>query len=273
VSRELAQHYPTRLVCAVLQMPVSSFYYRAQPRDTLALPQALERLAAAWPRFGSRRLTALLRREGWTVNRKRVQRLMADLGLQPKTRRRRRSTTQSRHGFRRFPNRVQTLTIERPDQVWVADITYIHLHTEWVYLAILMDVFTRNIRGWHLTRSLDLSLTFVALERALQHHRPEIHHSDQGIHYAAPTYVARLERCGVQLSMADIGAAWQNGYAERLMRTIKEEEVEVSEYHDYADAYQQLGQFLDQVYTHKRIHSALGFLTPAEFESGWRARH
>lgn len=132
---------------------------------------------------------------------------------------------------------------------------------------------TRCIRGWHLSRSLDLSLTLVALERALKEHTPEIHHSDQGLHYAAPAYVTRLEKQGVQLSMAEVGAAWQNGYAERLMGTIKEEEVELSEYHDFDDAYAQLGHFLDEVYLRKRIHSSLGYLTPTEFETQWRAQH
>jgi len=135
---------------------------------------------------------------------------------------------------------------------------------------VLMDVFTRCIRGWYLGRSLDQSLTLRALEQALAHHRPEIHHSDQGVQYAATAYIARLQAAEVQISMAEVGAAWQNGYAERLMRTIKEEEVDLSEYLNYTDATQQLGRFLDEVYMHKRIHSALGYLTPAEFASQWK---
>jgi transposase InsO family protein len=198
---------------------------------------------------------------------------MRQLGLQGHNKRKNWYTTHSGHAFRRYPNRVSHLEVVRPDQVWVADITYIRLRSEFVYLAVLMDVFTRSIRGWHLTRHLDLSLTLVALERALQDRCPEIHHSDQGLHYAAPAYVAKLQQRAVQLSMAEVGAAWQNGYAERLVRTIKEEEVELSEYQDYEDAYQQLGRFLDEVYMHKRIHSSLGYLTPAEFESQWRAQN
>ncbi len=141
---------------------------------------------------------------------------------------------------------------------------------EFVYLAALMDVFTCCIRGWHLGRGLDQSLTLRALARALAEHTPEIHHSDQGVHYAATAYTARLQAAGVRISMAEVGAAWQNGYAERLMRTIKEEEVDLSEYEDYADATRQIGRFLNEVYMHKRIHSSLGYLTPAEFESQWR---
>lgn len=133
-----------------------------------------------------------------------------------------------------------------------------------------MDVFTRCIRGWHLGRSLDQSLTLRALERALAHHTPEIHHSDQGVQYAAIAYTTRLQVVGTLISMAEVGAAWQNGYAERLMRTIKEEEVALSDYQDYAEAMKQIGGFLDEVYLHKRIHSSLGYLTPAEFESQWR---
>jgi transposase InsO family protein len=134
-----------------------------------------------------------------------------------------------------------------------------------------MDVFTRAIRGWELGRSLDSRLTLTALERALRHHRPELHHSDQGVQYAAAAYTQVLEGAGIQISMAAIGEPRENGYAERLIRTIKEEEVSLTEYEDYPDAYRQLGRFLDEVYQHKRIHSALGYLTPAEFESRWIA--
>jgi transposase InsO family protein len=164
---------------------------------------------------------------------------------------------------------VEHLEIVRPEQVWVSDITYVRLHEDFVYLAVLMDVFTRGICGWHLGRSLDQSLTLRALEQALARHTPEIHHSDQGVQYAALAYTARLHQAGVQISMAEVGQAWQNGYAERLMRTIKEEEVDLSEYEDYTDAVRQLGRFLDEVYMHKRIHSSLGYLTPVAFEQQW----
>ncbi len=262
-----------RQICALWDYAPSTYYYHSQRTESADLRAALETLATTWPTYGSRRLTALLRRAGWPVSRKRVRRVMRELGIQVKTKRKNWYTTQSGHAYRRYPNRLVDLVIERPDQVWVGDITYIRLHREFVYLAILMDVFTRCIRGWHLSRSMDLSLTLVALERALKEHRPEIHHSDQGLHYAAPTYVARLERQGIQLSMAEVGAAWQNGYAERVIRTIKEEEVDLSEYRDFDEAYAQLGHFLDEVYQRKRIHSSLGYLTPVEFEAQWRAQN
>lgn len=272
--RQLVERYPVTLICAVLDYPRSSYYYRPQPPDDAALKTAIQEVAGAWPTYGYRRITAQVRRDKrWTVNSKRVRRVMHVLGIQGKCPRRKRRTTNSEHDFPRYPNLVAHLTVTQPDQVWVADITYVRLATEFVYLAVLMDVFTRAIRGWQLGRSLDQELTLTALQRALAAgHVPQIHHSDQGVQYAATAYVATLEAHHVALSMAEVGAAWQNGFAERLMRTIKEEEVDLSEYHDYPDAYRQIGRFLDQVYMHKRIHSALGYLTPAEFESRWRAQ-
>lgn len=190
---------------------------------------------------------------------------MRELGIEPRRKRRKKVTTQSNHPFPRYPNLVLGLAITRPEQVWVADITYIRLGIGFVYLAIVMDVYTRQIRGWELSEFIDHQLTVAALGKALAHGRPEIHHSDQGVQYATPKYTALL--VGVQISMAEVGQAWQNGYAERLMRTIKEEEVDLTHYQDFDDARQQIGTFIDEVYTHKRIHSALGYLTPAEFEA------
>jgi transposase InsO family protein len=267
--QELAETYPVQVICQVWQTPRSSYYYQSQADEELELRTALQRLAGAWPRYGSRRLTAQLQREGFQVNRKHIQRLMREMGLQGQQPTKKRRTTNSEHPFPRYPNLVEHLEIVRPEQVWVSDITYIHLREDFVYLAVLMDVFTRGIRGWHLGRSLDQSLTLRALEQALALHTPEIHHSDQGVQYAALAYTNRLQQAGVQISMAEVGQAWQNGYAERLMRTIKEEEVDLSEYEDYTDAVSPLGRFLDEVYMHKRIHSSLGYLTPAEFEQQW----
>jgi transposase InsO family protein len=239
--------------------------------DEVALRAAIKAVGAEWPTYGYRRVTQQLRRQGWRVNHKRVQRLMREMGIQAQTTRRKRHTTNSEHEFPRYPNLVQDLVIVRPGQVWVSDVTYIRLRTEFVYLAVIMDVFTRGMRGWHLWRSLDHTLTLTALQRALTRYpAPEIHHSDQGVQYAATAYTQALQDVNVQISMAEVGEAWQNGYAERLIRTIKEEEVDLSEYLDYHDAYQQLGRFLDDVYMRKRIHSSLGYLTPAEFEEQWR---
>jgi transposase InsO family protein len=149
----------------------------------------------------------------------------------------------------------------------VADITYIKLQQEFVYLAVVMDVFTRSIRGWHLARSMDQSL-LTALGKGLEKGCPELHHSDQGVQYAAHEYVKLLQQHNVKISMAEVGQAWQNGYAERAMRTIKEEEVDLSEYRNFTE-YQQIEQFLEDVYMKKRIHSSLGYLAPDEYERKW----
>jgi putative transposase len=269
---KLASEYPVRLLCRALSCPRASLYRAPPPAAGEAdLRRAIERLAGAWPTYGYRRITAMLRREGRTVNGKRVRRAMAQLGLQGKAPPRRVRTTDSTHAFPRYPNLVEGLVVERPEQVWVADITYVRLRAEFVYLAVLMDVFTRRVRGWQLGRSLDGSLTLAALGRALRRGAPEVHHSDQGVQYAATDYVRRLTSRGVAISMAAVGAPEENGYAERLMRTIKEEEVALTEYQDFADARRQLGRFLDAVYNRKRIHSSLGYLTPEEFEQQWRA--
>lgn len=150
------------------------------------------------------------------------------------------------------------------------DITYIRLKSDFVYLAIVLDVFTRAVRGWCLSRSIDQQLTLDALQMALQEHNPQIHHSDQGVQYACYAYVDLLKSLEVQISMAAVGKAEENGYAERFMRTIKEEEVDLSDYQDFTDAYHQIGVFIQDVYMTKRIHSSLGYLTPSEFEAAYR---
>jgi putative transposase len=265
------KQYPITQICDILDCARSTYDHQAAAVVEQELRQAIATVAGEWPRYGYRRSTKQLQRQGWIINHKRVERLRRELRLQADRKPKRRvRTTESSPPFPRYANLVAQLEIVRPDQVWVSDITYIRLQEAFVYLAVLMDVFTRCIRGWHLGRSLDQSLTLRALEQALAYRQPEIHHSDQGVQHAATAYIARLQAAEVQISMAEVGAAWQNGYAERLMRTIKEEEVDLTEYLNYTDAMQQLGRFLDEVYMHKRIHSALGYLTPAEFESQWR---
>lgn len=271
--RHLASEYPVRWLCRLVGCGRAGLYRApTEAADEAALRKAVERLSLAWPTYGYRRLTALLRREGRAVNAKRVRRVMHDLGLAAEPVKRRVRTTNSDHPFPRYPNLVADLVVTRPDQVWVADITYVRVRVEFVYLAAVMDVFTRCVRGWELGRSLDQGLTLAALGRALKRGRPEIHHSDQGVQYAATDYIDRLTHANALISMAAVGEPRENGYAERLMRTIKEEEVQLAEYRDYADARRQLGRFLDRVYNRKRIHSALGYLTPIEFEQQWRAQ-
>jgi putative transposase len=267
--------FSVRVICELLQLPRSSFYYHSHPKsraDEGEVVDHLQKLAGRWVRYGYRRLTKQLHREGRKVNSKRVRRLMQELKLSRSPYKRKVRTTNSQHPYKRYANLVQDLVVTRPDQVWVGDLTYVRLDHDFVYLAVLMDVYTRAIRGWHLGRSLEGELTLTALKRALVNHKAEIHHSDQGVQYAANSYVKLLRENNIGISMAEVGEPTQNGYAERLMRTIKEEEVTLSDYQDFADAYRRLGEFLDEVYTHKRIHSSLGYLTPAEFESQWQAQ-
>jgi transposase InsO family protein len=257
-----------------LQVSRSSYYYEFVQADESEVCAALETLAAEFPTYGSRRLTAQLARAPYRlqVNRKRVQRLMAELSIQVRRKCVTVRTTNSRHAFPRYPNLVQGLTITQPDEVWVADITYIRLRHEFIYLAVVMDVFTRVIRGWQLGVGLGAELALGALEKALQQGVPQIHHSDQGVQYASVAYTERLLAIGARISMAEVGESAQNGYAERVIRTIKEEEVSLNEYADLADAERHLERFIDDVYRYKRIHSSLKYQTPAEFEAAWQTQ-
>ena len=265
----MSEQYPRAMVCRVLGVARSSLYHRSNRVPNTALDTAMQEICAEFPCYGYRRVTAELRRHGWAINRKRTARVMKIMDLQAKKVVRKRRTTNSEHSFPRYPNLVESRLVQRPDEVWVADITYVRLKYGFVYLAVIMDVFTRAIRGWHLDRSLDQNLTLTALQNALQSRCPEIHHSDQGLQYAATDYTDLLKQNNIQISMAEVGEPTQNGYAERLIRTIKEEEVDLSDYQDYHDAYRQIGRFLEDVYMRKRVHSSLNYLTPAEFESHW----
>ena len=266
-------------MCRLLDLSESSYYYAGKgyvdTQTDIKVMTALIKLAGQKPTYGYRRLTDELRKQKRfsDINTKRVRRLMKGAGIKPKKRKKTIFTTQSDHGFQRYPNRVKALEIVRPNQVWVCDLTYILLSTgEIVYLAIVMDVFTRMIRGWALGTDLTHHLTVEALKCALRQGVCEIHHTDQGVQYATPQYTQYLTAHHVQMSMAAVGKAWENGYAERWMRTLKEEEVYLSEYDTYQDALKNIGAFIDQVYNTKRIHSALGKLSPAQFEMQWSAQ-
>lgn len=266
----LSEEYPVHLLCDVMDVAPSSYYYVPQGRDDLALLSLIEEVLLEFPTYGYRRISAQLRRDGHVINHKRVLRVMRENDLLVGVIRRAK-TTNSRHSYGRYPNLVKDLTVERPDQVWCSDITYIQLEQAFVYLAIILDLFTRSLRGWYLGRTLSTELALTALNRALVRGTPEIHHSDQGVQYAAHSYVECLQDVGAQISMAARGQAADNPYAERVIRTIKEEEVYLTDYVDYHDAYARIGHFIDDVYQTKRIHSALGYLTPAEFEADYWA--
>ena len=175
-------------------------------------------------------------------------------------------TTTSIDGAAPYVNRLETLEVSRCDQVWVGDITYVRLKAHFVYVSLLMDVFTRMIRAWQLSQHLSQSLTLKPLEEALCHSVPEIHHSDQGVQYLSKVYVSTLEAHGIEISVARRGQPWENGYAERLIRTLKEEEVHLNDYDNISEVQARIGYFIEQVYNQKRPHSALGYLTPIEFQ-------
>jgi putative transposase len=262
---------PLNLALELLELPKSTYYYQSRKAEDEQLLEKLEEVAGKHPTYGTRRITHQLRRQpyGCAVNRKRIQRLMRQKSLLRPVKRKKCRTTNSQHPFPRYSNLVKDLEVVRPEQVWVSDITYIRLGQGFVYLAIVMDVFTRFVRGWNMSKTLHQELSLEALKRALADRVPDIHHSDQGVHYAAHAYIDLLKEHVVQISMAAVGKAEENGYAERFMRTIKEEEVDLSDYQDYIDAVSQIGRFIEDVYNKKRIHSSLGYLTPLEFEAAW----
>lgn len=259
-----------RMLCQLLEVAPSSYYYQAQQSSEVELRASIEQIALEFPRYGYQRMTAQLQRQGWSVNHKHVLRIMREECLLVQVRRYC-QTTNSRHSYGVYPNRLKGLEIVRPDQVWAADLTYIRLQRQFVYLAVLLDVFTRAIRGWELSGSLSEALSQGALHQALATNCPEIHHSDQGVQYAAHGYVELLKDAGVQISMAAKGTPTENAFVERFMRTLKEEEVYLHEYRDLADARAHIGRFLEEVYMRKRVHSALGYLPPVEFEAHWQA--
>jgi putative transposase len=267
--RQLANEYPVSVLCEVLEVPRSTVYYQPQgskPGDA-ALLEAIERVLMRRPFYGYRRVTAQLKREGVEVGETRVRRLLSALNHSASVGRARVATTDSQHGERRFPNLVKGRDITAPNQVWVADITYLRLGRRFLYLAVVLDAFTRGLRGWHLGHSLEApDLTGRALEMALSRHpTPAIHHSDQGRQYAAASYRDRLPTT-TQVSMAAVGTPTENALVERFIRTLKEEHVDYSDYRDFDDACDQLSHWLEVEYMTERIHSSLGYLTPAEFE-------
>ena len=254
-----------------------SWYYAHPTTEELAardvaLRDAIERIVLDFPGYGYRRVTKALVRDGWTVNHKRVLRVMRQESLLCELRRRFVPTTDSAHGYRRYPNLLTELALVHPDQAWVADITYIRLPTAFVYLAAILDAFSRRCIGWKLSRTIDTELALAALEQALADRRPApglIHHSDQGVQYASTAYVARLEAAGAQISMAAVANPYENAKAERFFRTLKHEEVYLKDYRTFAEAEANLDHFIRDVYNTKRLHSALGYRPPIEFEAAF----
>ena len=253
----------------------SSYYYQprgAAPEKRQAdadLRDRIEEIALRFPRYGYRRMTRQLQREGFPVNHKRVLRLMRESDLLVKCRRKWLSTTDSRHGFRVYPNLCQDVRTSGVNQVWVADLTYVRLRWEFVYLAVILDAFSRRVVGYALSRSLEASLTVAALQAALADRRPPpgcIHHSDRGVQYACDEYVKLLTEAGLRISMSRRGNPYDNAQVESFFKTLKHEEVNLTEYRNLEEAAASIGAFIEQIYNRERLHSALGYLPPAEFE-------
>ena len=261
--------------CQLAEVSRAGFYRYLQqvsPRQAdLLLRARLQELAVAHHRLrGYRMLTALLRREGHVVNHKRVLRLMREDNLLSLQRIKYVFTTDSRHTLPVYPNLARHMTLTGLNQLWVADITFIRLRNEFVYLAVVLDAYSRRVIGWELGRSLEAELAIRALQMALRERNWKaeqlIHHSDRGVQYASSDYTGILEQAGIQISMSRRGNPYDNARAERFMRTLKEEEVQGTDYLDLEDTRSRMGEFLEQVYNRQRLHSALGYLTPEEFE-------
>ena len=266
IVEALRTDHSVRQICETLGFNKSTLYY--QPKIDASeevLRTEIEKLAAAYPTYGYRRITKLLLRMGYTVGYRRVARLMKSANLSVSVKRIC-QTTRSLREVSPWVNRLQTVEVSRCDHVWVGDITYVRLKGHFIYVAVVMDVFTRMIRAWHLSQHLTQSLTLKPLEDALHRSVPEIHHSDQGVQYLSNVYISTLRCHEIEISVARRGCPWENGYAERLIRTLKEEEVHLNAYEDIHEARARIGHFITQVYNQKRPHSALGYLTPVEFE-------
>jgi transposase InsO family protein len=261
-------------LCSLMGVSRSWYYERPsaeqKAKGYVELRDAIERIVLEFPGYGYRRVSAALRREGWSVNHKRVLRIMRQESLLCQLKRRFKPTTDSSHSFRRYPNLVKNMGLDGPDEGWVADITYVRLPNTFCYLAAVLDAYSRKCVGWHLSRFIDTRLTLSALEMALAARRPAaglIHHSDQGVQYASSEYVLRLEEAGVKISMASVGNPYENAKAESFFRTLKMEEVYLKDYHNFEETQQNIGEFIEEVYNQKRLHSSLGYLPPVEFEA------
>jgi len=246
-----------------------------QTATAMALRNAIEEIVLDYPGYGYRRVTHELRRRGWAVNHKRVLRLMREETLLCQLQHRFVVTTDSRHHLGSYPNLLRDRQIWRPNQAWVADLTYIRLPTAFCYLAAILDAWSRRVVGWELSPHIDTDLTLAALERAVASRQPApglIHHSDHGVQYASSRYVARLEQRGIQISMAAIGNVYENALAESFFATLKREEVYLHDYQSLAEAEANRERFIDEVYNHKRLHSSLGYRPPSEFEARFWAQ-
>jgi transposase InsO family protein len=280
-SADLLAQLPLADACALLSVGRGSYYRRGATggpsRDEPTsedgtLLAAIERIVLSFPGYGYPRVTRQLQRDGFAVNHKRVYRLMREAGLLHGRKRGQVRTTNSEHGWPIYPNLLPNCgwrTLTRPDEAWGADLTYVRLGEGFCYLSVLLDLFSRRIVGWNLSPSLEGAGALSALERALAERRPAaglIHHSDRGVQYACRSYVQRLKQAGARISMAAVGEPKENAQTERVIRTVKEEEVDLEEYRTFTEAARGIGRFIEEVYNRRRLHSALGYRPPSEFE-------
>jgi len=274
MSPELQGGLPVERLCALAGVSRAGYYRHwqvsAPRREETGVRDAIQRVALAHRRYGYRRVAAQLRREGWAVNRKRVLRLMREDNLLClRTRPFVPATTDSRHGWRVVPNLARALTPTGLDQLWVADITYIRLREQFLYLAVVLDAYSRRVVGWALGESLETFLVLAALRQAISERQPGIglvHHSDRGTQYASREYIRLLEEYGIEPSMSRAGRPYDNAMCESFIKTLKQEEIYTRQYRDRADLELHMAEFLEQYYNRHRLHSALGYRTPASFE-------
>ncbi len=245
--------------------------------EEMKLKNEIQQIAVEFPRYGYRRMTEELHRRKYSANSKRVRRLMKEDNLLCIRNTFRPITTNSNHSHRVYPNLARDMTVNEINQLWVSDITYIQLLNEFIYLAVIMDVFSKRCVGWELSRSIDTTLALNALHKALElradmDHTGLVHHSDQGVQYASNDYVDCLKRHGITISMSRKGNPYDNAFAESFIKTLKYEEVYLSEYRTFGEAYENIQQFIEIVYNQKRLHSSIGYRPPMEFEEAQALR-
>jgi len=260
-------------LCAMTGMSRASFYRRRVPHQAdpveMELRDEMQKVALEWPAYGYRRITEELHRRGFEVNHKHVLRMMHEDNLLCVRRRGFLATTDSRHSLVVYPNLARDMLPTAINQLWVADITYVRLRVEFVYLAVMLDAFSRRVVGWALGRTLETELALGALRMALHERKPPpglVHHSDRGVQYASAAYTDLLRQHQVAISMSRKGNPYDNAACESFIKTLKQEEIYRNEYRDFNEACARIGEFLEQVYNRKRLHSALGYVPPAEFE-------
>lgn len=259
-------------MCRLAGVSRASFYRKPRPADEheMNLRAALHQAALENPFYGYRRLTYALKRGGWTVGERRVRRMMREDNLLRLRKKRVCRTTDSQHSLGIYPNLARDCKPAGLNQLWAADITYVRLRTQFIYAAVVLDVFSRRVVGWAIGESLETELPLAALEQALEARRPRgelIHHSDRGTQYASHKYVDKLRENGVRISMSRKGNPYDNAFAESFMKTLKTEEIYANEYETIEEAQAEIGRFIELVYNRKRLHSALGYRPPAELEA------